>query len=676
MIELDKFNKEENKENQENKGENNFFDDKEYEYWLICPYCKNKIPIIHLFISTGEQVIENNVVKEIKDILYVDINCKTCKFFTIPLEIYLDFIKKNGKMIKPEIIDLKFKNNKFNVDKNIIYCMDQHGFIDYKHYMMHNVIKFKIPHVICEKELDIDSYCNLNQNHDYYKKAKYFCQFCNLALCKSCKNYHEINKKNHPISGLENETILIEDIFNNFNQIIKNLNEKNQKLKINELIMQYVFLLKNNYDRISKKHIPNYCLIQNFKLLHKIENDYKYLIDSKAYSLNFYFENIIPLNNKIDLHILKLDEVNNEYTFLLYSNKNIYLCKYHNNVFNKNEIKRPEGESNNGILKKINNNEYYIFINSNKKNDYSLLSIDINGNKYIKYSISKSDYCSSYFNISSFDNMIGGVHEGKIKILYIDNKNKKLKTECSIDIKKNKDAKVLEAIYINKYPYKMFNFEEIKNISIPEEEIEAIICTTDKDFLGIIYLKKIPTKNNKIKTELELLWKLNLKKGPIQSNNNNENIIKCICDLEKGFCFATEENKFGYLYIYNEVLSIDKDKVIKKYENKIKIGNPIKCMCKTECNYILITVDNSSVIKFWNLRYLTCINLFQAKGNTEEIPNIIKIIIVKNNNINEYYDLIMVTANYKILIYTSNSKKIQKIQESDLNSDEEEFAIE
>ena len=167
-----------------------------------------------------------------------------------------------------------------------------------------------------------------------------------------------------------------------------------------------------------------------------------------------------------------------------------------------------------------------------------------------------------------------------------------------------------------------------------------------------------------------------MKKGPIQSNNNNENIIKCICDLEKGFCFATEENKFGYLYIYNEVLSIDKDKVIKKYENKIKIGNPIKCMCKTECNYILITVDNSSVIKFWDLRYLTCINLFQAKGNTEEIPNIIKIIIVKNNNINEYYDLIMVTANYKILIYTSNSKKIQKIQESDLNSDEEEFAIE
>jgi len=113
-MEMCNLNKEEIKDNQENKGENNFLYDKEYEYWLICPYCKNKIPIIHLFIAIGEQVIENNKVKEIKDILYADINCKTCKPFTIPLEIYLDFVKKNGKMIKPEIIDLNFKNNKFN----------------------------------------------------------------------------------------------------------------------------------------------------------------------------------------------------------------------------------------------------------------------------------------------------------------------------------------------------------------------------------------------------------------------------------------------------------------------------------------------------------------------------------------------------------------------------------
>ena len=96
-------------------------------------------------------------------------------------------------------------------------------------------------------------------------------------------------------------------------------------------------------------------------------------------------------------------------------------------------------------------------------------------------------------------------------------------------------------------------------------------------------------------------------------------------------------------------------------------------MCKTECNYILVTVDNISVIKFWDLRYLTCINVFQVKGNTEEIPNIIKIIFVKNNDDKKYYDIIMVTGNNEILIYRSNFKKIL---ESNSNIDEEEFAFE
>ena len=521
--------------------------------------------------------------------------------------------------------------------------------------------------------LNIDSYCQLNQNHEYYKKGKYFCQFCNLALCKACKTVHEMNQqtKNHPISELENETILIENIFNEFKQNIKNLNEIYKKLKINELIIQYVYLLKYNYDRISNKHIPNYFLIKNFKLLHKMEKDDKYLINSKAYSLNYNFENIKSLY-KNNLHILKLDEVNNRnhYSFLLYSNDDIYLCSYHNNIFIKKEIKRPLGNSNSGILKKVNEDNYYIFI-TNDKNSFS---IDLNEDKKTKI---KSDFCSSYFNISSLDNMIGGIIDGKIKILNIDSQNNKLKNECSIEMKKQKE-KILEAIYINKFPYKLFNFEEVKKENLSEEEIEVIIYSTDKEYLGIIYLKKTQQKNNKIKIELELLWKLNLKKSPIKSNDYNENYIKCICALDKGFCFATEENKNGYLYIYNEILSIDKDKeeVIKKYENKIKIGYPIKCMCTTECNYILVTVDNSSIIKFWDIRYLTCINVFQVKGNTEEIPNIIKIIFVKNNDNNDnkkYYDIIMVTANNEILIYRSNFKKIL---ESNLDVEEEEFAIE
>jgi hypothetical protein len=477
--------------------------------------------------------------------------------------------------------------------------------------------------------------------------------------------------KNHPISELENETILIENIFNEFKQNIKNLNEIYKKLKINELIIQYVYLLKYNYDRISNKHIPNYFLIKNFKLLHKMEKDDKYLINSKAYSLNYNFENIKSLY-KNNLHILKLDEVNNRnhYSFLLYSNDDIYLCSYHNNIFIKKEIKRPLGNSNSGILKKVNEDNYYIFI-TNDKNSFS---IDLNEDKKTKI---KSDFCSSYFNISSLDNMIGGIIDGKIKILNIDSQNNKLKTECSIEMKKQKE-KILEAIYINKFPYKSFNFEEVKKENLSEEEIEVIIYSTDKEYLGIIYLKKTQQKNNKIKIELELLWKLNLKKSPIKSNDYNENYIKCICALDKGFCFATEENKNGYLYIYNEILSIDKDKeeVIKKYENKIKIGYPIKCMCTTECNYILVTVDNSSIIKFWDIRYLTCINVFQVKGNTEEIPNIIKIIFVKNNDNNDnkkYYDIIMVTANNEILIYRSNFKKIL---ESNLDVEEEEFAIE
>ena len=651
-----------------NEENNNIFEDKENEYWLICPTCKTNIPIIHLFIATNEQVKENDEEKEI-DILYADIRCKNeyCKPITIPFEIYLDFVKKNGKMIKPEIIDKKLKNKELNKDKNVIYCMDQHGYINNDNYMMHNIIKFKFPHVVCEKELNIDSYCKLNKNHEYLKKAKYFCLCCNLALCKPCKIYHEKEEVNHPISELENETVLIDYIFEDFKQNIKDLDEENKKLNINKLIIDYVFLLKNNYDRIAIKHIPNCNLILNFKLLHKMEKNDKYLINSKAHSLNYSFEDIKQIEIKSnDFHILRLDEVNNhnKYSFLLYSNTFILLCNYHNNIFKNEQVKRVKVESTNGILKKINEDKFYIFINNDKKNESSLL-INLDNINSEKYNISKSDYCSSYFNIWSLDNVIGGINEGKIKILNIDDENKKLKVESSIDFKKNKDAKVLEAIHISNFPYKLYNFEEVKKVAISEEEIEVIVCSTDKDFLGVIYMKKTFTKNNKLKIELDLIWKLTLTKG-----KSNENVIKCICDLEKGFCFATEENEHGFLHIYNEVLSIEKDKFTKKYENKIKIGVPIKSMCKTDCNYILATVDVRNDIKFWDLRYLVCVNYFQTT-DTKKIPDIKNIIFVKNNyDEKKFYDLIMITNNKDIIIYRSNFKNELEL---DSNLDDEEY---
>ena len=260
-----------------------FPDEPDYEYWLICPKCKKSIPIINLFIVKEKEVVNDSsgIVKDV-DTLYADIKCKNCEPMSIPLKTYFEFIKKNFKMMKPEKIDIKFKNKDFEEgDEKIIYCMDQHGYLDYKHYLMHNVVKFKFNHILCEKELNIDSYCGLNEKHDYYKKGKYFCQLCNLPLCNACYEHHKTNFKAHPISKLENENSLVEKIYNKFIEI--QLRDEYKNLEINKLILEYISLLKKNFDRIAVNHIPNYYLLQNFKLLQIRENEGEYLINSNEF---------------------------------------------------------------------------------------------------------------------------------------------------------------------------------------------------------------------------------------------------------------------------------------------------------------------------------------------------------------------------------------------------------
>ena len=268
-------------------------------YWPLCPQCKKFIPYFNLWKNDDE--------------IFIDIKCIYCKeikkenYFqmkTVKLSQYLDIIADENKNKEYNSILKEKINDKINSIKNqnkFAFCMDYHGWLDLNHYQVHEKMKFKTKHVICEKEIFLHSYCKKCKN----KVAKFFCENCEEQLCKNCSNEHNINKGCYSkIKSLANFQDSLTQKYNNYSKFIqyKNIIKKNEKLekKImnNFLCVLDFFLLYNQvYLITADQHFPNYWIAMTFlNLIFNNEEEIKQtnnLLINETCSINYEFRDIL-----------------------------------------------------------------------------------------------------------------------------------------------------------------------------------------------------------------------------------------------------------------------------------------------------------------------------------------------------------------------------------------------
>ena len=269
-------------------------------YWPLCPQCKKFIPYFNLWKEDDE--------------IFIDIKCFYCKetkkenYFqmkTVKLSKYLDIIadenknKEYNSILKEKIND-KMGNSKISQNK-FAFCMDYHGWLDLNHYQVHEKMKFKTKHVICEKEIFLHSYCKKCKN----KVAKFFCENCEEQLCKKCANEHNINKGCYSkIKSLANFQDSLTQKYNNYSKFIqyKNIIKKNEKLEkkiINNFLCVLDFFLLYNqvYLITADQHFPNYWIAMTFlNLMFNNEEEIKQtnnLLINESCSINYEFRDIL-----------------------------------------------------------------------------------------------------------------------------------------------------------------------------------------------------------------------------------------------------------------------------------------------------------------------------------------------------------------------------------------------
>ena len=268
-------------------------------YWPLCPQCKKFIPYFNLWKNDDE--------------IFIDIKCIYCKeikkenYFqmkTVKLSQYLDIIADENKNKEYNSILKEKINDKINSIKNqnkFAFCMDYHGWLDLNHYQVHEKMKFKTKHVICEKEIFLHSYCKKCKN----KVAKFFCENCEEQLCKNCANEHNINKGCYSkIKSLANFQDSLTQKYNNYSKFIqyKNIIKKNEKLEkkiINNFLCVLDFFLLYNqvYLITADQHFPNYWIAMTFlNLIFNNEEEIKQtnnLLINESCSINYEFRDIL-----------------------------------------------------------------------------------------------------------------------------------------------------------------------------------------------------------------------------------------------------------------------------------------------------------------------------------------------------------------------------------------------
>ena len=268
-------------------------------YWPLCPQCKKFIPYFNLWKNDDE--------------IFIDIKCIYCKeikkenYFqmkTVKLSQYLDIIADENKNKEYNSILKEKINDKINSIKNqnkFAFCMDYHGWLDLNYYQVHEKMKFKTKHVICEKEIFLHSYCKKCKN----KVAKFFCENCEEQLCKNCSNEHNINKGCYSkIKSLANFQDSLTQKYNNYSKFIqyKNIIKKNEKLEkkiINNFLCVLDFFLLYNqvYLITADQHFPNYWIAMTFlNLIFNNEEEIKQtnnLLINESCSINYEFRDIL-----------------------------------------------------------------------------------------------------------------------------------------------------------------------------------------------------------------------------------------------------------------------------------------------------------------------------------------------------------------------------------------------
>ena len=362
--------------------------------WFICPKCKNSIPLLSHFFSEEKQK------------WLIEIRCSCQKnAFSMDIEEFLK-VKINPKNIK-EILFINYIENglenkgKTHFCKNCLKILDNNSFDKHKGHSIINLIEEA-------KKVD-DSFHLLDSGFD------------------EVKNNIEIN---YQIS-LGHQIDIIENQIKELGEMKKKLeNAYNQNKKINQLFIEYIQIIINNYKNARKldNNLVNYNVLKNLinntefnKSKFEVSEEQKNILETSEKLCNFYKYNcaIKRKFNNLEMN----QQINHT------QNINI-LCKISKDIFAVGEGGRnTDTEKNyfNIIIYKRDKskNEYKIFKIIEKAHSgeiTALCKVVINNNDYLL----SGDLSDKLINIYDIKNNYK-------KVMYLSGHKRKIVTIISLN---------------------------------------------------------------------------------------------------------------------------------------------------------------------------------------------------------------------------------------------------
>ena len=453
------INKKDNIINNEEKININNKIDKDNKYIYLCPYCSKDVPnIIKL------EGIQNDISEKTNDI--ISINCK-CGNYKLNLFDYILLLEKEQSY---QHINENCYNTSHGQIKANSYCPKCDKFFCENCLLYHKSLLSD--HMISPTKISFYSKCNIHNDSDIL----YYCNDCNLGICKNCK----INSHNdHYISDINyyfNKTFmeLPFKTFNELDEYINYCNKLSEKAKntyikfIDDMINKLNEIKKNILDnfeisfkrRINQQKLIKYlfgnfiCFNENYQQIKNMNsiniicpslflyNGKDFIKGATEFSLYLKKESFIEINNDKKIDKNELYNIFNKYNKILNLNK-INNSSYKNNLTTKSsESKRSNIIENYPFIFKIydGNSIYYGEINENKKNGIGKLfneigeyeGIWIDGN-IIK---GKSIYYSDQGNIIYEGEFKNGMENGYGEKIYPNNRiYKGIFVNGKIDIK-------------------------------------------------------------------------------------------------------------------------------------------------------------------------------------------------------------------------------------------------
>lgn len=557
-----------------------------FQFWLLCPHCKKRIPIFRIFCFNSEL-----------NPIMISLQCKCREFpMIMTLRKYIESCKDN---FKDRVLYKK------------AYCAHCGVMLSENTKKVHDMMTFVTKHLYLNKEVELRMFCEDEKHKGQKIIAKAFNPKENIVICKYCYNLikedYESQKKGKINSS--NRLLKFSDLRKKVDEVIRQYDIVKVSSASSTDVITLIDILKTMYYKLLQNEIlePNITI--------SLINLFSMLSDSEMRPLpNIFFDVILTpkfdfkmnMNNKMYLPLISDIVIIDKTNFILCYESFESVTKREENKRLDIPYRRIIMDENESQLNVISNNSHYSFrkvikyqndkfigikcevvkceVDGNLLN-HSLLLFSTKDNEKIESE--QKDYYMSCLCLYNEYIFTGG---NKLDVWKISRNSIHYCTSIPVEEDKGKITSIIQMNFDDDNRssiLKKKSFESRNSTKITFSMEYKIICGTDK---GWLLFMKPSTYTIEQPRELNLFKK------------DTEHSITCMCAIKSRVIATGGKDNLIIIYNYEEIRHFAT--VLYGHTNAIVSIEKIP-----SCNEIISAAKDNQII-IWNIDSQTKLNVF------------------------------------------------------------------